>query len=185
MTDQHKTRGKQKIAMKMIEKEEDRNPTFSKRKSGIYKIANELVTLCGADVGFMTFSPKGKPFSFAEPSMESIEKRLMIDVEKPPPNLKPTTISDDHLSKLEGLNQYYTELANSLEAEKKNRKAIDKLVQKSTATNMSDKGWWETPVDNLSYEELLRTNESLEDLHQKLCNHINGERKTSNNTDAS
>ncbi|GMN43305.1 hypothetical protein TIFTF001_012516 [Ficus carica] len=192
MADQRKTKGKQKIEMRMIEKEEDRITTFSKRKSGIYKKATELATLCGADVGFVIFSSKDKPFSFAEPSMESIENRLIMDIENPPPKLNLSTISDDHpllrahrhLNQ-EELNKYHTELASSLEAEKKNRKAIDNLVENSTMKNMCEKGWWETPVGNLSYEELLQTNESLEDLHKKLCNHIIGERRTSNHTDAS
>ncbi|GMN43304.1 hypothetical protein TIFTF001_012515 [Ficus carica] len=190
MSDQRKTRGKQKIEMKMIAKEEDRSTTFSKRKSGIYKKANELATLCGAEISFMTFSPTGNPFSFAQPSMESIEKRL-IDINNPPPRFNPSTISDDHplirahqQSKLEGLNQYYTELASILEGEKAKRKAIDKLMENSAAKNESGKGWWETSVDNLGYEELLQMNESLEDIHKKLCNHINGDRRTNNNTNA-
>ena len=72
-----KTRGKQKIEMKKIDKEVDRLVTFSKRRSGINKKASELVTLCGAEVGVVVFSPAGKPFSFGHPSVESVANRFL------------------------------------------------------------------------------------------------------------
>lgn len=193
MEDRRQTRGKQKIEMKRIDKEDDRITTFSKRRSGIYKKATEIATLCGAEVGFGTFSPSGKPFSFAQPSMDSIESRFnnIIQDQSPPLlfNLNAGD-SDDHpyvrahrQAKLEALIQRYNELAGSLEAEKETRKAIEKLVEDKAVAVLRDKapmgtGWWETPVDDLGYEELLRMNESLEYLHKKLCHHINGERAT-------
>ncbi|KAK7853894.1 agamous-like mads-box protein agl61 [Quercus suber] len=58
-----KTKGKQKIEMKKIDKEV---------WTGINKKASELVTLCGAEVGVVVFSPVGKSFSFGHPSVESV-----------------------------------------------------------------------------------------------------------------
>ncbi|ESR34586.1 hypothetical protein CICLE_v10006958mg [Citrus x clementina] len=67
-----KTRGRQKIEIKKIENEDDRMITFSKRRSGIHKKASELVTLTGAEIGIVVFSPSGKPFSFGHPSLEAV-----------------------------------------------------------------------------------------------------------------
>ena len=71
-----KTKGKQKIEMKKIDKEVSL-VTFSKRRFGINKKASELVTLCGAEVGVVVFSPAGKPFSFGHPSVESVANRFL------------------------------------------------------------------------------------------------------------
>ncbi|XP_059596959.1 MADS-box protein SOC1-like isoform X1 [Vitis vinifera] len=42
-----------------------RQVTFTKRKDGIVKKATELSILCGADVGLIMFSPKGRSITFA------------------------------------------------------------------------------------------------------------------------
>jgi pheromone receptor transcription factor len=72
MDQRKKTKGRQKIEMEKIENEDDRLITFSKCRSSIYKKASELVTLCGAEVGVVIFSPARKPFSFGHPSVESV-----------------------------------------------------------------------------------------------------------------
>nr|KJB66140.1 hypothetical protein B456_010G132200 [Gossypium raimondii] len=64
-----KTKGKQKIEIKIIENEDDRLITFSKQHIGIYKKISELSTLCGGEF-FIIFSPTGKPYSFGHPSVE-------------------------------------------------------------------------------------------------------------------
>ncbi|KAK8536121.1 hypothetical protein V6N13_027550 [Hibiscus sabdariffa] len=54
-----KTRGKQKIQMKIIEKEDEKFVTLSKRRSGIYKKISEITVLCGQNIVFICFSPEG------------------------------------------------------------------------------------------------------------------------------
>ncbi|KAL5842955.1 hypothetical protein ACOSQ3_013558 [Xanthoceras sorbifolium] len=51
--------------------------TFTKRRSGIYKKASELVTLTGAQVGFVVFSPLRRPYFFGHPSMEFVWNRFL------------------------------------------------------------------------------------------------------------
>ncbi|MBA0684195.1 hypothetical protein Goari_025790 [Gossypium aridum] len=72
-----KTRGKQKIEIKIIENEDDRLISFSKRHFGIYKKISELSTLCGYEILFIIFSPKAKHYSFAHPSIKSVTKRFL------------------------------------------------------------------------------------------------------------
>ncbi|KAK4348467.1 hypothetical protein RND71_031222 [Anisodus tanguticus] len=67
-----KTLGRQKIPMAKIEKENDRYSTFSKRRSGLYKKASELIEQYDVDMGIIMFSPTGKPFSFFHPTVNSV-----------------------------------------------------------------------------------------------------------------
>ncbi|KAL6315029.1 hypothetical protein AAG906_030867 [Vitis piasezkii] len=51
----------EKVEMRKMNNEEDRLISFSKRRSGIYRKASELFTLCGTEVGILAFSPNGEP----------------------------------------------------------------------------------------------------------------------------
>ncbi|KMS95027.1 hypothetical protein BVRB_013140 [Beta vulgaris subsp. vulgaris] len=64
--------GRRKVEMKKIESSSSRLVTFSKRRSGIFKKANEISTLCAAEVAIIVFSPGGKPFSFGQPNIEKV-----------------------------------------------------------------------------------------------------------------
>lgn len=59
--------GRGKIEMKRIEDATRRLVTFSKRRAGFLKKANELAVLCDAQVGVVVFSDKGKLFDFCSP----------------------------------------------------------------------------------------------------------------------
>lgn len=61
-----------KTQMKRIENDTSRQVTFSKRRNGLLKKAYELSVLCDAEVGLIIFSPRGKLYEFASPSMEEI-----------------------------------------------------------------------------------------------------------------
>lgn len=61
-----------KTQMKRIENDTSRQVTFSKRRNGLLKKAYELSVLCDAEVGIIIFSPRGKLYEFASPSMEEI-----------------------------------------------------------------------------------------------------------------
>ncbi|TYH66766.1 hypothetical protein ES332_D06G146000v1 [Gossypium tomentosum] len=71
-----KTKGKQKIKIKIIENANDRLITFSKRCTGIYKKIYEFSALCGGEILFIIFSQTGKPYSFSHPSVESVTKHF-------------------------------------------------------------------------------------------------------------
>nr|AJA34534.1 SOC1 [Picea abies] len=61
-----------KTQMKRIENATSRQVTFSKRRNGLLKKAYELSVLCSAEVGLIVFSPRGKLYEFASPSMQEI-----------------------------------------------------------------------------------------------------------------
>ncbi|XP_059298163.1 MADS-box transcription factor 23-like [Lycium ferocissimum] len=65
--------GRGKIEMKKIENISSRQVTFSKRRGGLFKKAEELSILCDAQVGVIVFSSTNRLYKFAS-STSSMEK---------------------------------------------------------------------------------------------------------------
>ncbi|WCJ27370.1 Agamous-like MADS-box protein AGL62 [Euphorbia peplus] len=165
MARKKKTKGKQKIEMKRIVNEDDRIITFSKRKSGIYKKASELVTLCGAEIGILVFSPAGKLFSFGCPSLEAITNRFFGQN----PHLDDITnplIEAHRKMRIHELTQQHNEMLSSLEGEIERGEWLNSMMKgKSKETSH----WWYTPIHELNVEELHKTYAMFEDIHTNLC----------------
>lgn len=161
-----KTKGKQKIEIKPIESPENRMITFAKRKSGIYKKANELTVLTGAEVGVIIFSPTGKPYSFAHPSMEAITSRFRG--KNPAEN--ENNADPEREARIEYLTNRYNDLVRELNAEKEREKI---LREQSIKKDKQD--WWEAPVDQLSKEELEHMDKNIDSLMEKLMFEITKE----------
>lgn len=68
--------GRGKIEIKKIENPTNRQVTFSKRRGGLLKKANELAILCDAQVGVVIFSSTGKMFEYCSPH---VSMRQLID----------------------------------------------------------------------------------------------------------
>nr|AYK27567.1 short vegetative phase [Morus alba var. alba] len=66
---------REKIQIKKIDNATARQVTFSKRRRGLFKKAEELSVLCDADVGLIIFSSTGKLFEYASSSMKEILER--------------------------------------------------------------------------------------------------------------
>ncbi|XP_062182917.1 MADS-box transcription factor 23-like isoform X2 [Phragmites australis] len=64
-----------KTVIKRIEDTTSRQVTFSKRRSGLFKKANELAILCDAQVGVLLFSSTGRLYDFSSTSMKSMIER--------------------------------------------------------------------------------------------------------------
>ncbi|XP_048132172.1 agamous-like MADS-box protein AGL61 [Rhodamnia argentea] len=136
------TRGRQPTIMRQIENVEDKLITFSKRRSGIYKKASELATLCGSEVGVVTFSPAGKPYSFADQSIGSIANRFLG--QNPPQNDGADTLVESYRRlRIGKLNQQYDELVNQVEADKARGRPPSsiKIVDESIAQNKLFNRW--------------------------------------------
>ncbi|TYG39844.1 hypothetical protein ES288_D12G048300v1 [Gossypium darwinii] len=82
------TRGRQEVEMKKLQKESSRQVTFSKRRNGLFKKASEICLPCGANIGIIVFSPKGKPFIFGHPNIETILDQLYDECEEALEKLK-------------------------------------------------------------------------------------------------
>ncbi|XP_010549481.1 PREDICTED: agamous-like MADS-box protein AGL61 isoform X2 [Tarenaya hassleriana] len=134
------TKGKQKIDMKKVENEEDRMITFSKRRSGIFKKINELVTSCDAEVGFLVFSQT--PRDNAQIVGEAYRKQ-----------------------RIEELSETYEKLAEEVEEEKEKQKALEDLVEEKKL----DTFWWKTPIEGMNEDDRTLVHDTFVELHDGLC----------------
>uniref|UniRef100_A0A803MEI9 MADS-box domain-containing protein n=1 Tax=Chenopodium quinoa TaxID=63459 RepID=A0A803MEI9_CHEQI len=66
---------REKIKIKKIDNITARQVTFSKRRRGIFKKAEELSVLCDADIALIIFSATGKLFDFSNSRMKDILAR--------------------------------------------------------------------------------------------------------------
>ncbi|XP_056844003.1 truncated transcription factor CAULIFLOWER A-like [Raphanus sativus] len=84
--------GRGRVQLRRIENKIRRQVTFSKRRTGLVKKAQEISVLCDADVALIVFTPKGKLFEYsAGSSMERIlvryERCSFAGQDIPTPNL--------------------------------------------------------------------------------------------------
>ncbi|XP_010549566.1 PREDICTED: agamous-like MADS-box protein AGL62 [Tarenaya hassleriana] len=173
-----KTKGRQKIEIKKITRENDRMTTFSKRRSGIYKKINELSTLCGAEIAFLVFSAAGNPFTFGSPSFESVSKRFFgnenrLQTRQNNNNASlPLDISLIHAPKntrLDELSRRYCDLIDNLDAEKERMKALTPLMNRGRKMETVEEEWWRTEPTEIKDEEVLvRLIMKFEELYENL-----------------
>ncbi|CAN1167237.1 Agamous-like MADS-box protein AGL62 [Linum perenne] len=167
-----KTKGRQKIPLQKIEDPVGRAITFSKRRRGIYKKASELVTLCGAEVGVMFFSPAGKPFTYGYPSIDSIVERFIRHPLPQPPIDRQSLAIQRFIGvrsrvMIEELNQQHNEVAAEVEALKE--KAAE--LRSATAARKMEKkelDWWDFPAEDLSPERLWIAESEIGELAREL-----------------
>lgn len=70
---------RQKIQIKKIDNLTARQVTFSKRRRGLFKKAQELSTLCDAEVALIVFSATGKLFEFSSSRSSSFSPNSFIN----------------------------------------------------------------------------------------------------------
>ncbi|KAL0329973.1 UNVERIFIED_CONTAM: Agamous-like MADS-box protein [Sesamum radiatum] len=70
---------RRRVEIKPIEDKSKRHTTFTKRRSGLFKKAQELCGLCGGEAAVITFSKAGNVFGFGHPSVEHVVSRYLAD----------------------------------------------------------------------------------------------------------
>ncbi|KAF3614554.1 putative protein PHR1-LIKE 1-like [Capsicum annuum] len=147
--------GRKKIPIEKIENETTRLVTFSKRKSGLYKKASKLVEKYDdVDVGIISYSPNGKPYSFFHPTFDSVIGRF---------------VSPDTQPSVDG--RFFD--ANARIKVKERRGELDKLdmVEKIISNQTPDandmENVWEY-IDNVKEEDVTRLEEWLDLVDLKL-----------------
>ncbi|XP_062100332.1 MADS-box protein JOINTLESS [Humulus lupulus] len=95
---------REKIQIRKIDNATARQVTFSKRRKGLVKKAEELSVLCDADVGLIIFSSTGKLFEYSSTSMKEIIDRHHLhskNLEKlEQPSLKLQLVENSSYSRL-------------------------------------------------------------------------------------
>ncbi|CAL9248027.1 unnamed protein product [Arabidopsis halleri] len=84
--------GRGRVQLRRIENKIRRQVTFSKRRTGLVKKAQEISVLCDADVALIVFSPKGKLFEYSAGSsmgriLDRYERSSYAGQDIPTPNL--------------------------------------------------------------------------------------------------
>lgn len=172
--------GRRKIEMKMVSDNNSRQVTFSKRRTGLFKKANELATMCGAEVAIVVFSPGGKPFSFGHPDVDSIANRFQNHQDHYSSSSSSKLVNKFQINsgvgssnsrnvRVEKLNQQLNELLKQLQAEKKRGELIDKEIEKSKSGFLKLKAINPSSnIDELNMRELQKLKKSLEELKEKV-----------------
>ncbi|KAI4296433.1 hypothetical protein L6164_036390 [Bauhinia variegata] len=69
---------RQKIPIKKIDNITARQVTFSKRRRGLFKKAQELSTLCDAEIALIVFSATGKLSEYASSSLQEVVEKYNL-----------------------------------------------------------------------------------------------------------
>nr|AKC96435.1 MADS-box transcription factor [Pinus radiata] len=127
---------REKIEIKRIANAPARQVTFSKRRRGLFKKAQELSILCEADVALVVFSSTGKLYDYSRSSMKMILDKY---------SLYPTTNQNDGQPNLEPETQDIRRI----------KQQIEEITQ--TLRNMHGE-----ELEELSLNELQQLEEQLE-----------------------
>ncbi|KAJ4823019.1 hypothetical protein Tsubulata_009225, partial [Turnera subulata] len=157
-----KSKGRQKVEMVKMNKESNLQVTFSKRRSGLFKKASELCTLCGAEIAIIVFSPGKKVFSFGHPGVETVIDRFLT---RNPPQMTGTMqlIEAHRNANVRDLNMQLTQIENQLEMGKKHGEELTQMRKASQS-----ECWWENPIEELGLPQLKQLKASLEELKENI-----------------
>ncbi|CAN0907765.1 Agamous-like MADS-box protein AGL62 [Linum grandiflorum] len=146
--------------MVRIANDSNRMVTFSKRRSGVFKKASELSTLCDAEVGIVVFSPGNRVFSFGNPNIETIINNFYSGTSfaHHPPSVAAQFIEAQRQARVNELNTELTQVLEEYESFKKRGEQLDKLM----SYNLNRMTIIETPVDEMDQTQLFQFKSSLE-----------------------
>ncbi|KAL0824071.1 hypothetical protein Bca101_047748 [Brassica carinata] len=148
-----------------MDKENNLQVTFSKRKNGLFKKACELCTLCDAEIAVFVFSPSGKVYSFGHLDVETIINRFE-GIENPPLNPQPNMQLDEihRNSPIQDLNNDLTELMNQLELEQKKTEDLKNKRKNSKVPEI----WLKDSIGGLDLGQAKEFKGKLENLKKQV-----------------
>ena len=157
------TKGKQKIEMKKVEVYVDRMVRSSKRKSGIFKKMNEIVSVCNVETSFLVFSDSGKPYTFAYPSLKEAVGQFKNPLGHEPSatiNTRPL-VEAYKRQKNQDLMERYMDLVEELEIKNEKERILKKIIKENKEKIL----WNIPPAEGLSVEEKKWMRQTFVDLH--------------------
>ncbi|XWS67525.1 hypothetical protein CRYUN_Cryun04dG0013900 [Craigia yunnanensis] len=159
---ERKSLGRQKVEMVKMKVDSNLQVTFSKRRSGLFKKASELCTLCGAEIAIVVFSPGKKVFSFGHPELGNVIDRYLG--RNPPETSGTLQLIEAHRNaNVRELNMQLTEVVSQLEAEKMRGEELNQMRKAS-----QNQYWWEAPIDELSLPQLQQLKSALEEMKKNV-----------------
>ncbi|XP_016513472.1 agamous-like MADS-box protein AGL62 [Nicotiana tabacum] len=153
------TKVRKSVHLAKIENQNNRQVTFSKRRNGVFKKANEL------DV--MTDS---KPYSFGHPNVNEAIKKY-VGEERPPSPSSPG-IDDKYVQMFRKVNsrELNTRL-NSLQDQLNFALNLKSKLKQMNKKVESQQEWFKGPIEKMNYTEASMLKEGLEDLLLKVKNY--------------
>ncbi|KAK2453315.1 agamous MADS-box protein AGL62 [Trifolium repens] len=153
-----KTTGRKKIEIKKLDKDSNKQVTFSKRRQGLFRKASELCILCDVRASIIVFSPADKLYSFGQPNTDAILNSYINGTTE---FVDAKSIEDS--STYTEYNGQYEETLKMLEMEKKKLADVKNLAK---TWNRGD--WWNDSIDDMSIDQLEQFMISLYELRNKL-----------------
>ncbi|OIT31857.1 PREDICTED: agamous-like MADS-box protein AGL62 [Nicotiana attenuata] len=163
-------KGRKSVRLAKIENQNNRQVTFSKRRNGVFKKANELAVMTGAEVGIIVFPPGSKPYSFGHPNVnETIDK--YVGEERPPSPSSPG-IDGKYVQMFQKTNSITlnTQL-NTLQDQLDFALNLKSKLKEKNKNLESQQDWFKGPIERMNYTEASMLKERLEHLHLKVKNY--------------
>ncbi|KAH9315023.1 hypothetical protein KI387_023650, partial [Taxus chinensis] len=171
--------GRGKREMKRIENAASRQITFTKRRRGLFKKAQELSVLCDATVGLIVFSSSGKSFEYSSCNNMKmlIEKyfKYVNGVEGGVSSLPYRNIDDNKVEELQqpllDLNRVYRQIdLHGIEGINVENLQLEDILQEGSGINHSKK------IDYNKVEEIKQDFLDLNHVYRQMNGHdIEGE----------
>ncbi|CAI8612240.1 unnamed protein product [Vicia faba] len=128
--------GRRKIEIEMVKDPNTRQVTFSKRRTGLFKKANELSLLCKAEVAIVVFSPGNKPYSFGHPGVDIVAEKYLQQGSTSSDSQENSSIDAPNMEKLEKLNQELVEVLAEIDEAEKEAKSQDQILKEKDEKNL-------------------------------------------------
>ncbi|XP_047339970.1 agamous-like MADS-box protein AGL62 [Impatiens glandulifera] len=153
-------KGRQIIPIEKIENSSKRSVTFSKRKFGAFKKANELSNLCGSDVAIIIFSEGGKGFSYGNPNVYAILDQFMhANSQRALDSAYHEFLEAQKISRVREMDARIKEAGDNFKLEQERQKML--LLEMA---NHAKKRWWEKSVPEMSLNQLHLRNDWMVEL---------------------
>ncbi|KAL4318651.1 hypothetical protein GQ457_18G019770 [Hibiscus cannabinus] len=89
--------------------ENNMNVTFSERRTGLFKEASEISSLCGVELAIVVFSPGKKVYSFRHPSVDVVIDHY-LGRNTPKTHITAQLVKANHDSNVHPLNMELTQV---------------------------------------------------------------------------
>ncbi|KAG2410971.1 hypothetical protein LR48_Vigan11g086600 [Vigna angularis] len=132
--------GRRKIEITEVKDPNTKQVTFSKRRTGLFKKANELSILCGAEVAIVVFSPGNKPYSFGHPSVDVVADKFLQQESASDVVVKPNVVEGNSSSNddnIDALNQQLSGVQTQISEEHKKAVELDRRKKQQDVTKLT------------------------------------------------
>ncbi|RYQ99707.1 hypothetical protein HN51_050096 [Arachis hypogaea] len=165
-----KTKGRQKIEIKRIENKKNCQISFTKRKDGLLKKANELKSLCDAGVDLIIYSSNGKAYYYGDSSLKTM-KMALSNEQQPQGSNQFLGYIIEGMSRMDMQNliKKNDSLVDRLNVEKERADTLSRIL-KTIKNDNNITNWWDTIGQ--SCEKNREMEEILVVLQQTLKNQI-------------